>query len=46
MTYLKLLEKCKCYSLQAKHLILMWIMKVNGPKNQADFIEILIQAKF
>ncbi len=28
-------------SLEAKHLILVWIMKVKGPKNQADFIEVL-----
>ncbi len=28
-----------CYSLEAKHLILVWIMKVKGPKNQANFIE-------
>ncbi len=29
------------YSLEAKHLIWMWIIKVKGPKNQADFIEVL-----
>ena len=29
------------YSLEAKHPILVWIMKVEGPKNQADFIEVL-----
>ncbi len=29
------------YNLEAKHLILVWIMKVKGPKNQADFIEVL-----
>ncbi len=29
------------YILEAKHLILLWIMKVKGPKNQADFIEVL-----
>ena len=29
------------YSLEAKHPILVWIMKVKGPKNQADFIEVL-----
>ncbi len=28
-------------SLEAKHPILVWIMKVKGPKNQADFIEVL-----
>ena len=28
------------HSLEAKHLILVWIMKVKGPKNQADFIEV------
>ena len=28
-------------SLEAKHLIWVWIMKVKGPKNQADFIEVL-----
>ena len=28
-------------SLEAKHLILVWIMKVKGPKNQADFIAVL-----
>ncbi len=28
-------------SLEAKHLILVWIMKVKGPKNQVDFIEVL-----
>ena len=28
-------------SLEATHLILVWIMKVKGPKNQADFIEVL-----
>ncbi len=26
-------------SLEAGHLNLVWIMKVKGPKNQADFIE-------
>ncbi len=30
-------------SLEAKHLILVWIMKVKGPKNQADFIEVLYE---
>ncbi len=29
------------FSLEAKHLIWVWIMKVKGPKNQADFIEVL-----
>ncbi len=29
------------HSLEAKHLILVWIMKVKGPKNQADFLEVL-----
>ncbi len=29
------------YSLEAKHLIWVWIMKVKGPKNQVDFIEVL-----
>ncbi len=29
-------------SLEAKHLILVWIMKVKGPKNQANFIEVHI----
>ncbi len=24
-----------------KHLIWVWIMKVKGPKNQVDFIEVL-----
>ena len=28
-------------SLEAKHLILVWIMKVKGPKNQTDFIKVL-----
>ena len=28
-------------SLEAKHLIWVWIMKVKGPKNQVDFIEVL-----
>ncbi len=28
-------------SLEAKHLILVWIMKVKRPKNQADFLEVL-----
>ncbi len=28
-------------SLEANHLILVWIMKVKTPKNQADFIEVL-----
>ena len=28
-------------SLEAIHLIWVWIMKVKGPKNQADFIEVL-----
>ena len=28
-------------SLEANHLIWVWIMKVKGPKNQADFIEVL-----
>ncbi len=27
------------YSLEANHLILVWIMKVKGPKNQADKID-------
>ena len=31
----------KAYSLEASHLIWVWIMKVKGPKNQADFIEVL-----
>ncbi len=31
----------KTASPQAKHLIWVWIMKVEGPKNQADFIEVL-----
>ena len=26
---------------EAKHLIMMWVMKVKGPKNKADFIEVL-----
>ncbi len=29
------------YSLEANHLIWVWIMKVKGPTNQADFIEVL-----
>ncbi len=30
------------YSLEANHLIWVWIMKIiKGPKNQADFIEVL-----
>ena len=29
------------YSLEATHLIWVWIMKVKGPKNQADFTEVL-----
>ena len=29
------------FSLEAKHLIWVWIMKVKGPKNTADFIEVL-----
>ena len=29
------------YSLEATHLIWVWITKVKGPKNQADFIEVL-----
>ena len=29
------------YSLEANHLIWVWIMKVKGPKNQTDFIEVL-----
>ena len=28
-------------SLEANHLIWVWILKVKGPKNQADFIEVL-----
>ncbi len=28
-------------SLEATHPIWVWIMKVKGPKNQADFIEVL-----
>ncbi len=28
-------------SLEAKHLIWVWIMKVKGPKNRVDFIEVL-----
>ena len=28
-------------SLEAKHLIWVWIIKVKGHKNQADFIEVL-----
>ncbi len=34
-------EGASISSLEAKHLILEWIMKVKGPKNQADFIEVL-----
>ena len=33
--------RCIEYSLEAKHLIWVWIIKVKGPKNQADFIEVL-----
>ncbi len=29
------------HSLEATHLIWEWIMKVKGPKNQVDFIEVL-----
>ncbi len=29
------------HSLEAKHLIWVWIMKVKGSKNQVDFIEVL-----
>ncbi len=29
------------YSLEARHPIWVWIMKVKEPKNQADFIEVL-----
>ena len=36
-----ILKTCKLYSLEAKHLTLVWIMKVKGPKNQANFIEVL-----
>ena len=36
-----LLSLQKHFSLEAKHLIWVWIMKVKGPKNQADFIEAL-----
>ncbi len=28
-------------SLETKHLILVWIMTITGPENQADFIEVL-----
>ncbi len=28
-------------NLEAKHLIWVWIMRVKGPKNPADFIEVL-----
>ena len=34
-------ENAYSNSLEAKHLIWVWIMKVKGPKNQADFIEVL-----
>ena len=33
----------KHFSLEAKHLIWAWIMKVEGPNNQADFVEVLFQ---
>ena len=36
-----LFESVIAYSLVAKHLIWVWIMKVKEPKNQADFIEVL-----
>ena len=32
---------CQDYSLEANHLIWVWILKVKGPINQADFIEVL-----
>ncbi len=35
---LVLIATVMSFSLEAKHLILVWIMKVKGPKNQADFI--------
>ncbi len=37
------MEKCHflAISLEASHLIWVWIMKVKGPKNQADFIDVL-----
>ncbi len=41
---LKISTNCnisKQNSLEANHLIWVWIMKVKGPKNQADFIEVL-----
>ncbi len=28
------------FSLEATHLIWLWIMKVKGPKNQPDFMEV------
>ncbi len=31
----------KVISLEASHLVWVWIMKVKGPKNHADFIEVL-----
>ena len=37
-------KECKLVktpSLEANHLIWVWIVKVTGPKNQADFIEVL-----
>ncbi len=33
-------------SLEANHLIWVWIMKVKRPKNQADFIEVLFGARW
>ncbi len=29
----------KSNSLEAKHLMWVWIMKVKGPQNQADFLK-------
>ncbi len=39
--YRKNVEWVGIVSLEAKHLIWVWIMKNKGPKNQADFIEVL-----
>ena len=47
MVAVSVLDPLWCpYSLEANHLIWVWIMKVKGPKNQADFIEVLYVVSF
>ena len=37
----RILVLTRLISLEAKHLIWVWIMKVKEPKHQADFIKVL-----